>query len=86
MKFMVFCIRDRAANCFGTPFFTASRGMAIRTFADSINNQSTDVLFKHPEDFDLYELGCYFDETGKFVCNEPVQVSVGKDLKVANGA
>lgn len=81
MKYVVLAVRDRSADCFGTPMFTVSKGTAIRSFSDEVNRvDPNNMLNKHPEDFDLYELGSYDDATGVFDCGTPRQLAVGKDL------
>jgi hypothetical protein len=37
----------------------------MRHFGDAVNDQST-MFNKHPEDYALYELGEYDDDTGQF--------------------
>lgn len=81
MKLKIVCVRDRAADVFGTPFFMASHGQAIRSFADEINSQrENNTLNKHPQDFDLYALGEYDDQDGSFHTDTPRQIAIGKDL------
>lgn len=83
MKLHILCIRDRAADVFGQPMFRPSIGAAIRGFADELNRAAQDnVMYQHPEDFDMYDLGVYDDGDGSFVCPTPRQIAVGKDLKV----
>lgn len=86
MKLYVVVIRDRGADVFGAPNFVASVGGAIRGFADEINrNAEGNVLFKHPQDFDLFKLGTYDDETAEFAVGRPEQIAVGKDLVITKG-
>lgn len=81
MKYVVLAVRDRAADVFGQPHFAVHVGSSIRGFGDEINRAAPDNAFnKHPEDFDLYELGTFDDATGVFECHTPRQVAVGKDL------
>ncbi|QXP08392.1 MAG: nonstructural protein [Arizlama microvirus] len=83
MKYIVVCVRDRAADCFGVPVFGASLGSAIRSFTDEINRADpSNQMHKHPDDFDLYSLGVFDDATGDFQCGIPRQVAIGKDLIV----
>lgn len=83
MKYKVVCIRDRSADVFGVPYFVASLGSAVRSFGDEINRVASDnMLYKHPEDFDLFSLGVYDDATATFECGLAKQVAVGKDLVV----
>jgi len=83
MKLTIMCVRDRALPSFGTPFFQTHIGQAIRSFQDEINNKDgKSPLSAHPEDFDLYHLGFYYDDNATFelLKDGPKQVAVGKDL------
>lgn len=67
MRYVVCAVRDRQAGVFGQPFFVAAVGMAVRGFSDQVNRVADDnPLNKHPEDFELYQLGWYEDEPGEF--------------------
>nr|DAI03088.1 MAG TPA: DNA binding protein [Microviridae sp.] len=67
MKLHVMSVKDNAAQTFGRPFFMPSTGVALRSFTDEVNRAAEDnQLYKHPEDFDLYQLGTFDDETGVF--------------------
>jgi len=83
MKQVVVSVRDRAADTFGRPFFVVAVAQAIRSFSDEVNRADKDnPLFNHPEDFDLYELASFDDDSGLFVAlSQPRMVAVGKDLK-----
>lgn len=81
MRYKIFAIRDRAADVFGQPMFFPSTGLAVRGFSDEVNRVAPDNnLNKHPEDFDLFQLGEYDDETGTMSATRPEQVAVGKDV------
>jgi len=83
MRYKVLTVRDRAIDAYGQPFFSASVGGAIRSFSDEINRaHENNQLNKHPEDFDLFSLGEFDDQTGEFDATRPQQVAVGKDLIV----
>ncbi|WNK14073.1 MAG: nonstructural protein [Microvirus sp.] len=85
MILRIFCIRDRAADAFGQPMFFQSRGGAIRSFSDEVNNQKRDSsqISLHPEDFELFEIGSWNDQDCTFdLSPRPVQCAVGKDLLV----
>jgi len=77
----VCAIRDRAADVFGQPFFTASTSTAIRSFTDLVNdNRDGNMISSHPEDFDLFYLGTYDDKVPKFhMLDIPSQIAIGKD-------
>jgi len=64
MQLQVFTIRDSKSESFGTPFFQKSKGEAIRTLQELTKEQKS-LISKYPEDFDLYYVGQYDDQTGK---------------------
>ena len=64
---VVVSVMDRAVGAFGRPLFVPSVGVALRSFQDEINRQAADnQMAQHPEDFDLYELCMFDEETGRF--------------------
>lgn len=58
----IFAIKDLKMN-FGGVFVAPNRAAAIRLFADTVNRQGT-MLYEHAEDFDLYDIGEFDDDTG----------------------
>lgn len=82
MKQKIFAVRDRATDSFGQPMFLVNTGQAIRSFSDEINRAAEDnMLHKHPDDFDIYELGEYDTDTGLFATGTPLQIAIGKQVK-----
>lgn len=83
MKTQCVAIHDRALDAFGRPFYVQTIGQAVRSFQDELNRaHDENNLYKHPEDFDLYHLGEYDDQTGQHTNNEePTQIAIGKHLK-----
>lgn len=75
---------DRAADAFGRPIFVNAIGQAIRSFNDEINRKDEqNPLYLHPEDFDLYHLGSYDDNTGVLTSlDEPKQIAIGKNQRI----
>jgi hypothetical protein len=82
MIYFVVSVRDRAADVFGRPFYVPHRNVAVRDFTDEVNRSSGDnALFRHPDDFDLYLLGTFDDNTAKFEAEESYTCLVrGKDV------
>ncbi len=78
----VISVKDRAADIFNRPFFVPHRNVAIRDFTDEVNRKADDnQLSKHPDDFDLYLLGQYDDNTGDFHTEDgPVVLVRAKDV------
>ena len=63
MKRPVYVIRDAAVG-FGSPFIDNNDACARRNFAYAVNNNG-DMSFSS-KDFDLYRLGTFDSESGKF--------------------
>lgn len=83
MKHVVVSVRDRAADTFGRPFFVPAIGSAIRAFTDEVNREAPDnPVYNHPEDYDLYEVGTFDDDSGDLVPSKPRMVAVGKDVRI----
>ena len=81
----VFGVRDSKAMAFLQPFFSASTGAAVRAFADTIN-EGNNQLSKHPEDYLLFELGEFDDNSGEFTRTGPNKMlGCGADFVVPKG-
>jgi len=78
---------DKKAVAFKTPFFVIRTEMATRALAGAVNNptpEGSDVA-TYPEDFTLYHLGTFNDETAQFTMHkQPVQIIEAIALKKAN--
>lgn len=61
----VFTVRDQKAAAYLLPFFQMTTGMAIRSFSDRCNDL-THGFCQHPEDYTLWQLGTFEDESGLF--------------------
>ena len=65
MKFFVCSIKDDATDSFSVPYSFRSESEAHRVLFDSVSNRKSS-LFLHPEDFYVYQIGVFDDETGVF--------------------
>lgn len=66
MEFQLISIRDSKGEAFQPPRATKTIGEAERMFENAINTkQEGNFLNQYPEDFDLYHLGTFDDQTGK---------------------
>ncbi|MEM2002680.1 MAG: hypothetical protein QXT77_08560 [Candidatus Methanomethylicaceae archaeon] len=63
MVLKIYSIRDSKTEVFNVPFFNKTHGEAERNFRELVNDEKS-RLSKYPEDFDLYYLGEYDDNTG----------------------
>jgi hypothetical protein len=64
MRQKISSIRDAKAEIFNKPFYQNTHGEAERTFRTIVNDDSTAVS-KYPEDYDLWYLGEFDDNSGK---------------------
>lgn len=69
MKLQMYSVRDNAVGAYLAPFFMRSRGEALRSFVSACQNAEHEFS-KHPDDYRLYFLGEYDDNTGRCVCPE----------------
>lgn len=79
MKLQMMSVFDRALGAYMQPWFAQSKGQAQRMFTDEINNPQGD-MHKHPEDYALFHLGEWDNETGaltKEPINAPEQIATG---------
>lgn len=66
MIWRMYSVRDLAAGVYLQPFCSRSEKEAVRSFRDGVNQAGT-PMFTTPDDFDLYEVGCFADDGGKVV-------------------
>lgn len=80
MKLLVCSIYDTISDRFLPPFCQQTKGQAIRGFMDEINRPAEDnILYKHCDDFVLFKIGEFNDETGE------VESELGKEEKLISG-
>lgn len=84
MKYVVLSIFDRASGIYGRPVFVPAKGAGIRSFTDEINRADPqNEIYRHPDDYDLYDLGSFDDQSGAFELNVSPSILVrGKDVVV----
>lgn len=75
----VFSIYDEKAQAFLPPFVLPKTAMAVRTFSDCVN--SSDHQFSlHPQDYTLFNLGIWDDETGEYTIDQKKALHNGVEL------
>lgn len=72
-------VRDRAVDGFMQPIYVPHVGHAIRSFTDEINRADS-PMNKHPEDYDLYQLGEYDDSNGLLQSVDVRMLVTGKQV------
>lgn len=63
MQLKMYTVRDAKAEVYNAPFYKRSHGEAERDFAMAIRDEKNPSA-KYPEDFDLFFVGEYDDQTG----------------------
>lgn len=71
----LYAIKDTKANAFMNPIIQRTMGEAIRSVVDE-SKQPNSMFGKHPEDFNLFKLGTFNQETG-LITIEPAPKSIG---------
>lgn len=59
----IFAVLDTKLGSFAQPFFAANSAFAQRMFLDAASDPSS-MIGRHREDFFLYRLGTFDDESG----------------------
>lgn len=92
MKLIVLSVYDSKAAAFLQPFFAQSRGVAIRSFAaaaelpaDGRADATSHDFCKYPDDFSLFELGSFDQESAKFdLHSAPESLGLASQLRGNN--
>lgn len=74
MKKVICSVRDSAADVYASPFTSQNINTAMRDFAHACRDQQSQ-LSKNPEDFALYLLGEFEDDTGILIPVAPKLVA-----------
>ena len=61
----IFSVRDAKSETFHRPMPATTKGEALRGFMDEASDPQS-IIYKHKEDFFLYQLG-HFDETNGMI-------------------
>ena len=83
MLIEIYAIRDTASEGFARPFFFQSEAMAVRSFCAAMTG-GDEAMASNPDDFTLYRIGSYNDESGIIEGHDPVRVITGFEA-VAEG-
>lgn len=66
MKYYLCSVYDNAAKAYNNPMPVPAKGIAIRGFMDEANRpDQQNTLYQHPEDFTLYCIGEFDNESGE---------------------
>lgn len=81
MRLVAVAIRDSAVDAFMRPFFVPTAAFAVRSLTEELKNPES-ALGKSPQDYALFELGWFDEDSGRFENLEsPRQLVRVQDLK-----
>ena len=84
MLHKIFVVRDAKVEAYAKPIFVRSRGEGLRSFTDAVNDNTTEFA-RHPEDYALFEIGVYDDDTGLVEPHvQPELIAKAVDLVIAS--
>ena len=70
----VYSVYDVTSETFGSPFLLLTDGLAMRSFYEAAINTQTEIS-KYPDEYVLYNIGQYDDDTGLMVPKEPKRLN-----------
>lgn len=71
MNFKVFAVYDHKARIYSQPFVAPTVSAAIRGFSSAVKEPSHDYA-KYPDDFELFEVGDWDDNTGALTSGDQI--------------
>lgn len=74
MIHQLFSIFDNKTNAFAPPFIHTNEATAIRAIQGTIQERPQDMMSKNPQDFELYYMGTFDDNNGKYQVVNPKSV------------
>lgn len=76
MKLKLFAIKDNALDAFGPTFQQATVSAGLRTFKDLVTyGDESNRYRRNPEDYVLYQVGEYDDESGQLFDTKNVRLA-----------
>lgn len=80
MIYKVVAIYDVAIESYGQPVFVNAIGAAVRSFGDEIKRvDQNNAMNKHPQDYQLFLIGSYDDQSGELFSVKPERIASGSD-------
>ncbi|WNK14874.1 MAG: nonstructural protein [Microvirus sp.] len=80
MKKVIVAVKDRAIDAYMNPFTVQHTNAACRAFQDEVNRDKSEMN-QHPEDYELYKLAEYNEETGEIdPIRPPERLARAQDL------
>ena len=82
MRLNIYSIYDTASGAYMRPFYMNSDGQAIRAFSDLAQDAEHEIG-RHPEDYTLYRIGTFDDNTGKLHPEDPSSIATAMAMVAA---
>ena len=79
MRMFLYAIFDSASGIYDRPFCAQTDGAAVRMFSD-LAVDADHVVGRHPEDFKLFRIGDFNDNSGEIQPEAPVCVGKAHEL------
>jgi len=80
-KLSVYAVYDSKVQYFHQPMFMRNKGEALRSW-ELVANEKDHAISRHPEDFNLFELGEYDDQTGQITMHKaPISIGLAAQFK-----
>jgi len=83
MKLFVFSIFDQAAGAYLRPYFSRSDDEGTRSFSKAAQD-GDGLISEHPEDFTLFRVGTWDDNTGELDGSAPVKLVTALEVIAAS--
>jgi len=81
MIYKVFAIKDRALDTFSAPFTQATIESGLRMWREMVMFQEESNRYRRsPEDYSLYCVGTYNDETARMESEMPARISSATEI------
>lgn len=80
-KLLLCAVRDGAMQSFAAVMTFVAMGQAQRSFSDEVNRKESSMN-AHPEDYELWMVGLYDEDSGRIEPCNPECVCRGKDVIV----
>lgn len=83
MNMNIYAIYDKAVNAYMRPFVMQSDGQALRVFGDMAVSAEHEIG-QHPEDYTIFRLGSFDDNSGVISQEEPRRLAGALELAAAS--
>jgi hypothetical protein len=61
----IYSVYDSAAKAYMQPFYCSQDGEAVRLVEGNVNSQEDSIISRNPDQFTLFKLGKFDDQTGQ---------------------